>query len=720
MKKIDIAIVVLLFILLIGWITFYPKLARTTPQAVAPVEQVEQAVSGTNEHTITEIKAAAPLQADKNISEVDTGAKQSGSSNAVAGEASFHADSSPQTITLSSASACATVSSWGGGIVGVRLEDFLQIPTTNPLNLIFSDMPALAYNGLPGLSLNHDFAVTESNHTIRINRDTAEKLRFERSLSFVKNHVIKVVDEFTNLGSEPIAIPEHSMNVGPMRNNKGETSSMGVSDLGIDSQAKRGAEGTRHWGSGGGGEPSLAESFLPKENRGGCAWFNPQLTRWLEPEFHRTWVSEIDWVAVKNKFFVQILMPKKDEAGIAFVMNVKRAVTPAALVCTAGSLRGSSFEIHGNNITVGSADSNIIVLNDPSVSASHCTLVREGWNYHLKAGKPTGSKDQVEDQRLGSGDTIQIGSLSFMFRDGERPDTRPTWAQTASLDEVSAAMVFEGRKLAPGEKFVREIEYYVGPKKYPLVRDLGKATDKDKGKGCDKVMEFGRWEIICLPLLWIMNALHSVVPNYGVAIILLTILIRLVFWPVMQKSAENSRKMQELQPQLAVLKEQYKDDQQQFLKKQQELFKQNKVSVLGGCLPMLIQMPILFGLFFVLRSAVELRGAEFLWIKDLSEAERLFPGIIPFWPHHLNILPILMTIVQIWQMKITPTPGDQQMQKMMLIFMPFFMLYLLYDMASGLVLYWTISQVLAILQIILEKKRKHKPVVSIVSVAGKK
>ena len=99
--------------------------------------------------------------------------------------------------------------------------------------------------------------------------------------------------------------------------------------------------------------------------------------------------------------------------------------------------------------------------------------------------------------------------------------------------------------------------------------------------------------------------------------------------------------------------------------------------------------------------------------------ERLLPGILPFWPHHLNILPILMTVVQIWQMKVTPTPGDQQMQKMMLIFMPLFMLYLLYDMASGLVLYWTISQVLAIVQILLQHKNT-KPAIPAVVAAGKK
>lgn len=621
MKKTDIAAVLALFVLLIGWVYLSPRLFRPSPQAEGPAGKAGTMVQGTNGPAVPAAMVESPRQAVPAAPAVVPGTGQAVPSNAGGAEAGFHAGNSPQMVSLSNASIGVTISSWGGGIVGVRLKEFPVIPSTNALELDFSAMPSLAYSGLPGLSTNYDFVVAETNNMIRVSRDTERKLRFVRSISFAKNYMVRITDEFTNLGSEPAALPEHSMNVGPMRNNKGETASMGFSDLGIDSQAKRGGEGTRYWGNGGRslrGEPSLAESFLPKEQRGGCAWFKPPLTRWLDPEFHMKWVGETDWIAVKNKFFVQVLMPKKDEAGIAFMMNVKRTVAP-----------------------------------------------------------------------------------------GERPDVQQTWSRNVLMEEVSAAMVFEGRTLAPGESYSREIDYYVGPKKYPLLRDMGK----------DSIMEFGFWAPICKPLLWILNALYVVAPNYGVVIILLTILIRLVFWPVMQKSAENSRKMQELQPQLAALKEQFKNDQQQFLKKQQELFKQNKVSVLGGCLPMLIQMPVLFGLFYVLRSAVELRGAGFLWITDLSEAERLFAGFVPFWPHHVNILPILMTVVQIWQMKITPTGGDQQMQKIMLIFMPFFMLYLLYDMASGLVLYWTVSQVLAILQIVLEKNRKHKPVIAAV---GKK
>ncbi|MEI6971250.1 MAG: membrane protein insertase YidC [bacterium] len=716
MKKTDVAVVVALFLVLIGWIAFSPKLLQSSRPEAQPTVETVQAAAGTNAPAVPEIRPSASLPAGGGAD------ASTGTSNAAASDAVFHAGSRPDLVSLSGTSVVITVSSWGGGITAVNLEEFLQIPTTNILSIDFSAMPALAYNGLPGLTPDHDFVVTGSNNTILVRRETEGKLRFTRSITFTKDYVARVTDEFVNLGGAPLDLPEHSINVGPMRNNKGETTSMGFSDLGIDSQARKVPEGPRHWGNGGRslhGEPTLAVAFLPADQRGGCSCIPKRPLKCLDHEFQRRWDSETDWIAVKNKFFVQVLIPRNDEAGMAFVMKAKRMMAPAVLRCTAGSLKGSTFTIQGTDVTVGSASNNAIVLNDSSVPSLFAVLARDGWDYYLKPGGDT--KDhQFEARRLTSGDAVQVGSLAFTFMDGERPDRPDTWASAAVVEEVSATMVFERRTLAPNESFVREFDYYVGPKKYPQLRDLGRTSEKGRGKGCAKIMEFGIWEVICIPLLWIMNALYYLVPNYGIAIILLTVLIRLVFWPVMQKSAENSRKMQELQPQLAALKEQYKGDQQQFFKKQQELFKQNKVSMLGGCLPMLIQMPILFSLFYVLRSAVELRGATFLWITDLSEAERLLPGILSFWPHHLNILPILMTVVQIWQMKITPTPGDQQMQKMMLIFMPLFMLYLLYDMASGLVLYWTVSQLLAILQIVLEKNRKHAAVVGLSGAAGKK
>jgi len=135
------------------------------------------------------------------------------------------------------------------------------------------------------------------------------------------------------------------------------------------------------------------------------------------------------------------------------------------------------------------------------------------------------------------------------------------------------------------------------------------------------------------------------------------------------------------------------------------LYKEHKVNPMGGCLPMFIQIPVFIALFSVLRSAIELRFSKFLWISDLSEPENLFAGMVPI-VGSLNILPILMAATMMWQQRLTPTAGDAQQQKMMAVMMPVMMLFFFYGMPSGLVLYWTTSQVLMIAQMLIRKKKE--------------
>ena len=288
------------------------------------------------------------------------------------------------------------------------------------------------------------------------------------------------------------------------------------------------------------------------------------------------------------------------------------------------------------------------------------------------------------------------------------PDDSRNWSKMAMLTEVAATMHFPATQLAPGSSLTRRLNYYVGPKKYASLKEIGK----------QEVMEFGwsgglfgwlgallRW--LCPALLWLLNQIHRGIPNYGVAIILLTILIRLVFWPVMKKSTDHMKKMQQMQPMLKELQAKHGKDQQKYIKAQQKLFKEHKVSPLGGCLPMFVQIPVFIGLFTVLRSATELHFADFLWISDLSEPENLLIGVIPFGKA-LNILPLLMTATMIWQQKLTPAAGDAQQQKMMATLMPVMMLFLFYNMASALVLYWTTSQSLGIVQLLLRNRADKK------------
>lgn len=239
----------------------------------------------------------------------------------------------------------------------------------------------------------------------------------------------------------------------------------------------------------------------------------------------------------------------------------------------------------------------------------------------------------------------------------------------------------------------RESVFYVGPKKQSLLWDLGMRD----------VMEFGIWRWICYPLVWILNVFNAWIPNYGVAIILLTILVRIIFWPLTHKSTVGMKKMQEIQPLMKEIQKKYKDNPQRLQQETWALYRDHKVNPMSSCLPMLIQIPVFIALFNVLRSAVELRYAPFLWIADLSEPEGLFASWFPFGG--LNILPILMAATMALQSALTPSTGDKNQQRMMMVFMPVMMLVMFYSFPSALSLYWTLSQVFSIVQMWLIRRK---------------
>ena len=254
-------------------------------------------------------------------------------------------------------------------------------------------------------------------------------------------------------------------------------------------------------------------------------------------------------------------------------------------------------------------------------------------------------------------------------------------------ESVSVSVNFKG------DVTKRTTTFFVGPKKQALLWDLGM---KD-------VMEFGMWRWLCYPLVWVLNLFNGWIPNFGVAIILLTILVRLLFWPLTRKSTEGMKKMQELQPLMKEIQAKYKDNPQRLQQETWQLYREKKVNPMSSCLPMLIQIPVFIALFNVLRSAVELRYAPFLWIADLSEPEGLFASWFPFGG--LNLLPILMAVSTALQSYFTPSTGDKKQQQMMMVMMPAMMLIMFYSFPSALSLYWFLSNIFSIVQMWLIRRQ---------------
>lgn len=567
MKKNDFIIVGILVALMFAWMNFYPALERKFfPRPERPAEQIAPPAAA-------EVPAAAPVEKTAAIVEAVAVKEPEAGTPAVP----------EQTMKLSNEDIELTVSSYGGAVVSAVLKNY---PAENrkdsdPVLLDFAAAPALRYAGLPVSA-----GILEKTEAgLRYTAALGDGRFLERTLKLEGEYLLTVEDSFVNSGSTPWALPELRLPTGPMAEAAGSTSMKGIVTLGVDTFAP--VDGVHHWGK------ELHKLFRDAAGTG-------MLTTTPEQIAPRP----VDWIAAKNKFFVQILTP--EASADAFNLSVRR--------------------------------------------------------------------------------------------EGEGKKAVPV--------EVSAALQFDSEVIAGGETLIRKARAYIGPKDYSFL--------KTQGMEQVDVMEFrsmGFWKFmnpvmypIKVGLLWGLNALEKVVRNYGVAIMLLTVIVRIIFWPITHKGTESMRKMQVLQPQLKEIQAKYKDNPQRAQQEVMKFYKENKVNPMGGCLPMLIQIPVFIALFVVLRSAIELRFSKFLWIRDLSEPENLFAGLIPV-VGSLNILPILMSATMVWQQKMTPSAGDPQQQKMMAVMMPVMMLFFFYTMPSGLVLYWTTSNLIMIIQMLIKKQK---------------
>lgn len=253
--------------------------------------------------------------------------------------------------------------------------------------------------------------------------------------------------------------------------------------------------------------------------------------------------------------------------------------------------------------------------------------------------------------------------------------------------------------LAAGQVLEQRFLLFAGPKEYRTLERIAAQLNN----GLDSVMGYGGFfGFFSRLLLLSMNGLNALGLSYGLAIIAITVIIKLLFWPLTAASTRSMKRMQKLQPQMKAIQEKFKEDPAKMNKKMMEFMKENKVSPLGGCLPLLLQIPVFIGFFQMVQSAIELRGASFLWAYDLSRPDTIFT--IPGLDFNVNPLPLLMGGTMLWQASLTPpSPGMDPAQQKIMKYFPLIFLFMLYNYSAGLTLYWTVQNLLSIAQMKLTR-----------------
>jgi YidC/Oxa1 family membrane protein insertase len=245
----------------------------------------------------------------------------------------------------------------------------------------------------------------------------------------------------------------------------------------------------------------------------------------------------------------------------------------------------------------------------------------------------------------------------------------------------------------PAEKKNRTT-LFIGPLEYSVIKKLG--------VDLENIMSLGKLlRPISKGILWIFIRLHGVLPNYGWVLIVFAFLVKIVLYPLTNKSMQSMKEIQKLQPKIEELKVKYKNDPQKMSAEQMKLYKEHHVNPMGGCLPLLLQMPILIALFTVFRTTIELRHAPFIWwITDLSAPDTIFtlPFTIPIYGKHVNVLPIIMALSTVLQQKLSSTASTNPQQKMMTYLMPIMFFFMFNQFPSGLNLYYTLFNILTVLQ----------------------
>jgi YidC/Oxa1 family membrane protein insertase len=393
------------------------------------------------------------------------------------------------------------------------------------------------------------------------------------------------------------------------------------------------------------------------------------------------------------------------EAGAPYLLNFDLELENAA---------ANSINISQWSLFLGEATPN----NNREVSQYTGFFWRGGnGSTHFKSGASFKGGMWGSDQlRLGSptDEKIEYAGVTNQFfatvLRPKEPAISSMWAKptpvtipglTTPVTSVRGGLQLPSITLNPHEPKTLSYLIFIGPKHNNMLQKM----DKVWGDGWGDVIDYGWFWWVSRPLNWVLNSYHNILDgvaknwSWGLAIILLTLTVRICIWPLHAKSTRTMKRMSKLQPEMAKLKEKYVDDPNKLNMEMMGLYKKFGINPLGGCLPMFIQIPIFYGFFSMLRYAVELRGHGFLWIHDLSQPDTF--ATIAGVP--INILPIVMAITSFLQIQMTPKTGDK-MQQNMVKFMPFMFFFFCYNYASALALYWTTQNIFSIGQTWLMNK----------------
>lgn len=304
---------------------------------------------------------------------------------------------------------------------------------------------------------------------------------------------------------------------------------------------------------------------------------------------------------------------------------------------------------------------------------------------------------KIQDQNIFQGRITWVSLQDRYFMASIIPEEESEASMRLALHgEGSVEAQYLGPEIVvvPGTQKSIAYSLFMGPKNIRILKSLGHELSR--------AVDFGMFDFIAKPGVWLLNFLYGFIPNYGVAIIILTIITKILLWPLGNKSYKSMNEMKKLQPLMAEIREKHKDDKKKMNEEVMGLYKTYKINPVGGCLPMIAQIPIFFALYRMLYQAIELRHAPFFgWIDDLSAPDRLFNfGFsIPFMdpPYGIPVLTIIMGATMFLQQKMSPPPGDPTQAKMMM-FLPLVFTVIFINFSSGLVLYWLVNNVLSIAQ----------------------